>query len=232
MNLASITAFVTNNLKSYIKNNLILLSIIGVLLFYFIWTIIPSISNSLSSGVQVNPRPMIVKAVNEVSELTTAVFEMETVVPVSDRVMASTSQILYIAHGSVRVGIDLSDFGEDSVNIDETTKRITVVLPPLKILDSKLDVEHSETYSYHKGFVVGKNPIELIPEAQKMGIDKVESAACEPWLINLATERVEKTVSNLLSQNILTAKGYSIQVETLNSSQEICKRVPINHSNT
>lgn len=205
----------------YVKRNLPLI-IYTVLLTIAFLSFVLYTNNPLHSDAKINPRSIVVKAVRDVSELTTAVFEMETIVPVQERVMASTSKLLYIAHGTVRVGINLSEFGEQSINVDEVEKLIDVILPPLKILDSKLDVEHSKVYSYEKGFVVGPNPIELIPEAQKNGIQKVKQAACEPWLISVATERVESTISNLLSQNILTGKGYSINVKSSDSSRTIC----------
>jgi hypothetical protein len=64
-------------------------------------------------------------------------FEMDAVVPVSEKGFLAESKVLYIAHGNVRVGVDLSEFQADDVQVE--ADKITVTLPPLKVLDSKLD---------------------------------------------------------------------------------------------
>ncbi|MDE7523246.1 hypothetical protein, partial [Ligilactobacillus salivarius] len=43
--------------------------------------------------------------------------------------------------------------------------------------------------------------------AQREAIRKVEEAACQNWLIETASDRVEQTVEHLLSQ-ILKYRGY------------------------
>jgi hypothetical protein len=47
----------------------------------------------------VDPGSLIVRQVRDVSELTTAMFDMDAVVPVSDKGFIAESKLLYIAHG-------------------------------------------------------------------------------------------------------------------------------------
>ena len=100
---------------------------------------------------------LIVSQVRDVSELTTAMFEMDAVVPVSDKrliiadIPIAESKLLYVAHGNVRVGVELSKFQADDVQIEGD--KISVTLPALKVLDSKLDLEHSSVYSYNRGLL-------------------------------------------------------------------------------
>jgi len=161
---------------------------------------------SISTG-PVEPGPLIVRQVRDVSELTTAMFEMDAVVPVSKKTpWGAESKLLYIAHGNVRVGVDLSDFQADDVQVEGD--KITVTLPALKVLDSKLDLGHSSVYSYDRGFLQwGPDVVNLQAQAQIEAIKKVEEAACQTWLIKTASDRVEKTVEHLLSQ-VLKDRGY------------------------
>lgn len=159
-----------------------------------------------------NPSSLIVRQVREVSELTTATFEMETVVPVSEKGRVLESKLLYIAHGNVRVGVDLGEFTSESVGVVGET--ITVNLPPLKILDSKLDLEHSSVYSYDRGFLGwGPDVVDLQTQAQRQALKKVEEAACQDWLIKAATDRVQNTVKQLLDE-VLQSQGYRVLVQT------------------
>lgn len=176
---------------------------------------------SLSSEIQ-NPSSLIVRQVREVSELTTATFEMETVVPVSEKGRVLQSKLLYIAHGNVRVGVDLGEFTAESVRVDGQT--ITVNLPPLKILDSKLDLEHSSVYSYDRGFLGwGPDVVDLQTQAQRQALKKVEEAACQDWLIKAASDRVQNTVKQLLDE-VLKSRGYQVLVQTQAGGS--CSRQP------
>jgi hypothetical protein len=168
-----------------------------------------------------NPGDIVVRQVRDVSELTTAIFEMDAVVPVSEKgFFVLESKVLYIAHGDVRVGVNLNDFQDKNVKI--SGKEITITLPPLKILDSKLDLEHSSVYSYDRGFLGwGPDVVKLQEQAQREALKKVETAACQGWLIKEASERVEKTVDHLLSQ-VFQDKGYKITVKAQLPAEGSC----------
>lgn len=157
------------------------------------------LSHANASTSLADPGSLIVRQVRDVSELTTATFEMDAVVPVSDKGIIAESKLLYIAHGNVRVGIDLSQFQEKNVQV--AGEKITVTLPPLKILGSTLDLEHSSVYSYSRGFLgSGPDVVNLQTQAQREALRRVEEASCRNWLMKTAGERVQKTVEHLLSQ--------------------------------
>lgn len=153
-----------------------------------------------------DPGSLIVAQVRDLSELTTAMFEMDAVVPVSEKGFLAESKLLYIAHGNVRVGIDLSEFQASNVQVEG--EKISVTLPPLKILGSNLDLEHSSVYSYSTGFL-GRGPdvVDLQAQAQREALKRVEKAASRNWLMKIAGERVQKTVEHLLGQ-VLKDRGY------------------------
>ncbi|MBE9017941.1 DUF4230 domain-containing protein [Chroococcidiopsidales cyanobacterium LEGE 13417] len=187
--------------------NKVLLGIIVFLLITVLWLNFRLGNQVNNPDTTVDPGSLIVRQIRDVSELTTAMFEMDAVVPVSEKGFLNTeSKLLYIAHGNVRVGVDLREFQSDSVQAEGD--EITVTLPPLKVLDSKLDLEHSSVYSYDRGFLGwGPDVVNLQAQAQREAIRKVEEAACQNWLIKTASDRVQQTVEHLLSQ-ILKYRGY------------------------
>ncbi|MBD2612062.1 DUF4230 domain-containing protein [Nostoc punctiforme FACHB-252] len=203
--------------------NKLLIGVIGILLVVLSWLgyqYIHMASNLVDIG-DGEPSTTVVRQIREVSELTTATFEMDAVVPVSEKgFLILESKLLYIAHGNVRVGVNLNQLQADNVKLEGD--QITVTLPPLKILDSKLDLAHSTVYSYDRGFLGwGPDVVNLQAQAQREALTKVEKAACQDWLLKEASDRVEKTVDHLLSQ-VLKDKGYKITVKTQLPAEGSC----------
>jgi hypothetical protein len=156
------------------------------------------------SEPQVDPRTLVVHQVQGASELTTAVFAMESVVPTSrdrtigDYVIGKTT-LLYIAYGEVRAGIDLSDMDVDDVTL--VGDRLSLRLPPPEILDSKIDVTRSRVYDYDRGFL-GLGPDsapELQQIAQRETLSRIVDVACDSGLLDEANERAEVALTRLLS---------------------------------
>lgn len=210
----------------------VLAGIVVVSLIVGLWLAYQIIQITSTSKDPVDPGSLIVRQVRDVSELTTAMFEMDAVVPVSEtgpiivNIPLTKSKLLYIAHGNVRVGVDLSEFQADDVQVERD--KITVTLPALKVLDSKLDLDHSKVYSYDRGILGwGPDVVNLQGQAQREAVKKVEEAACQDWLIKTASDRVEKTVEHLLSQ-VLKDRGYrEIIVKAQPPSEGSCSRVHV-----
>jgi hypothetical protein len=158
---------------------------------------------------QVDTRTLVVQQVRGASELTTAVFTMEAVVPTTrDRTLGGytvgTTTLLYIGYGEVRAGVDLSQLRPEHVTLQGD--RITVQLPPPSILDTKLDVTRSTVYDYDRGFLsLGPDAApELQQLAQQTTLARITQAACQQDLLADANARAKQMIEQLL----LTA-GYS-----------------------
>ncbi|WP_008309762.1 DUF4230 domain-containing protein [Leptolyngbya sp. PCC 6406] len=153
---------------------------------------------------EVDVRTVVVQQVRGASELTTAVFAMEAVVPAtSSRTVANyeigKTTLIYVAYGEVRAGVDLSEITAADVRVNGETLR--VILPPPKILDSKIDVSRSDVYDYSRGFL-GLGPDrapELQGQAQEAALQKVMLAACEEGILQEASARAELVVAQLLA---------------------------------
>ncbi|NEP56409.1 MAG: DUF4230 domain-containing protein [Symploca sp. SIO2G7] len=172
---------------------------------------------------EVDVRSLIVSQIRGASELTTAVFTMEAVVPTrQDRTIAGypvgSTQLLYIAYGEVRAGVDLEELKIEDVNIVNDT--IQLQLPPPKLLDSKIDVNRSQVYDYDRGFL-GLGP-DVAPQlqtlAQQETLKKIEATACREDLLQQANERAQVVISQLL-----TTSGYqTVEVKTQPPAAGVC----------
>ncbi len=183
-----------------------------------------AIFNTPQPKPEVDVRTIVVRQVSGASELTTAVFTMESVVPTrQDMKLANytvgTTTLLYIAYGEVRAGVDLKDLKADNVQIVNDT--IQLQLPPPRILDSKIDVNRSSVYDYNRGFL-GLGP-DVAPQlqtiAQRETLKKIESAACSQGVLKQANERAELVVEKLLN----TAGYKQVQVKTQPPAPGTCQ---------
>lgn len=151
---------------------------------------------------------VVVEQVRNVSELTTAIFTMEAVVPAqSDRKLGEytigKTNLLYVAYGEVKAGVDLSELSTADVSTFATAEGgqgVRLVLPPPKLLDTKIDVTRSSVYDYSRGwFNLGPDRAPELQElAQKEALVKIEQAACEQDILGQANDRAELVVSQLL----------------------------------
>ncbi|NJL88043.1 MAG: DUF4230 domain-containing protein [Leptolyngbyaceae cyanobacterium SM1_1_3] len=175
---------------------------------------------------EVDIRSVVVRQIQSASELTTAVFTMEAVVPAkSDRTLGGyvvgRTNLLYIAHGEVRAGVDLSELTSADVQVMADGVRIT--LPPPRILDSKIDVDRSSVYDYDRGFLgLGPDNAPVLQDfAQEEALSKIMDSACAEGILQEANARAEQLVGQLLA----TAGYANYRVLTQPPTVEAC---PVN----
>jgi hypothetical protein len=216
-----------SSLTSGLLRNLMLMTTGGVVLIALLFGVgvlrsgtrffegLNAIFNAPPPKPEVDVRSLIVSQVRGASELTTAVFTMEAVVPTrQDRNLGGytlgTTTLLYIAYGEVRAGIDLQDLKPDDVQVVNNTIQLT--LPPPRILDSKIDVNRSTVYDYDRGFLsLGPDVApQLQMLAQRETLKKIVTAACSNGVLAQANDR-----SQLVVEKLLNTAGYKqVEVKT------------------
>jgi hypothetical protein len=216
-----------SSLTSGLLRNLMLMTTGGVVLIALLFGVgvlrsgtrffegLNAMFNAPPPKPEVDVRSVIVSQVRGASELTTAVFTMEAVVPTrQDRNLGGytlgTTTLLYIAYGEVRAGIDLQDLKPDDVQIVNNT--IQLKLPPPRILDSKIDVNRSTVYDYDRGFLsLGPDVApQLQMLAQRETLKKIVTAACSNGVLAQANDR-----SQLVVEKLLNTAGYKqVEVKT------------------
>lgn len=170
---------------------------------------------------------ILLKQIQNMQELTTTVYKLETIVPTSadftwgqDWTIATT-KLLYLARGEVRAGIDLSQLTADDIQIE--ADKISISLPTAKILDSKIDVENSQVYHYDRGFLnLGPDVApQLQTLAQQKTLDKIIVKACEDDILDNANQQAQETIINFLS---LTNQK-EIEIISPKPTQQQCSEV-------
>lgn len=177
--------------------------------------------------IQVDVRSVVIQQVREASELTTAVFTMQAVVPTSQNAtvggfVVGKTKLLYIAQGEVQAGVDLSQLAADNVRVEDGTIRIK--LPAPKVLNSKIDVTQSTVYDYDRGFLnLGPDAAtQLQSLAQQEALKQIIAAAYTQGLMKRANERAKLVITQLLS----TAGFKQVIVETQDAPTQAPAVVP------
>lgn len=172
---------------------------------------------------KVDVRSLVLQQVRESSELTTAAFVMQAVVPAGQDAslggfVFGKTKLLYIAHGEVKAGVDLSQLTADRVQV--VGDAIQIQLPVAQILDRKIDVNRSQVYDYNRGFL-GLGPDtgpDLQSLAQQEALQKIETAACEEGILQKASDRAKLVVTQLLN----TAGYKTVDIRTQPVSATVC----------
>ena len=212
------------------------ISLIVLVLFVGIWQTSDRLLTKVENFLQPQPvKPqvdiptLVVKQIKGVEELTTTVYTMETTVPTSaerklgDFVVATT-QLLYIGHGEVRAGIDLSQITTEDIEVSDN--KIVINLPPPQILDSKIDVHQSRVYDYNRGFLnLGPDVApDLQTLAQQHTLAKIVNSACQEGILDKANEKAKNAIAQLLANT-----GYNkIEIKTASLPSSTCQNLGTN----
>lgn len=190
--------------------------------------IVGSFFKPTQSAPKVDIQSVIVQQMRDARELTTAVFTMQAVVPASQDAtlggwVVGTTKLLYIAQGEVRVGVDLGQLKPDNVQV--AGDQVRVLLPPPRILDSKIDVNRSRVYDYNRG-VLNLGP-DVAPQlqtlAQQQALKTIVTTACTNGVLEDANSRAKLVVTQLLT----TAGHKAVTVDTQPGSAQECPTAPV-----
>lgn len=206
------------------------ISIILTLFFIGVWQTSDRLLTKVEQFLQPQPvksqidiPTLVVQQIQEIEELTTTVYTMEATVPATAErklgdFVIGTTKLLYVGHGEVKAGIDLSKITTQDITVNHNT--IEVTLPPPQILDSKIDVNNSYVYNYDRGFLnLGPDVAPSLQTlAQQKTLAKIVSSACHEGILNTANSKAKVTISQLLSH-----AGYSkIKINTTALPSETC----------
>ncbi|HEY9882553.1 MAG TPA: DUF4230 domain-containing protein [Thermosynechococcaceae cyanobacterium] len=189
---------------------------------------VQNLFNQAQPAPKVDVQSVVIQQVRGVSELTTAVFTMQAVVPTSQDAtlngfVLGTTKLLYIAYGEVRAGVDLQRL--TAANVQVVDNSVQIQLPPPQLLDRKIDVNRSSVYDYNRGaFGLGPDAAPTLQVlAQQEALQKIVETACADGVLEKANDRAKLVVTQLL-----TTTGYkNVIVTTQPPAPGSCPIAPV-----
>jgi hypothetical protein len=142
----------------------------------------------------------VVLQVRSLARLETAQYTIEKVIT------AETGQgilgplfgdrLIFVAHGEVIAGLDLSRIGENDVTVTPDGQ-VTLVMPAPEVFVSALDNDKSYVYDRNTGLLT-QGDINLETTARQVAEDEIEKAALEDGILKLAQTNGEVFLERLL----------------------------------
>ncbi len=159
----------------------------------------------------IRPNPAtIIHEIRPLSRLETVSYSVEKVVTAEKNqqgladLLGLNEKLLFVAHGQVIAGVDLSKLREEDITItDDNT--VILALPPAEIFVATLDNEKSYVYDHERGLLnrVFEEQSELETLARQAAEREIENAAIEDGILNTATINAQ-----LFMRAFLTALGF------------------------
>lgn len=159
-----------------------------------------------TASVVLRPTPHFAAAVRELAEVATVEQTLGRVIDVSERQQSwgtlgftVEDKLLFVAHGQVRAGVDLAALRDEDVTVDADRQRVRVVLPPPKILITRLDNQQSYVYARSQDWLA-KRAENLESRARQEAEGTLEQAAVEAGILGQARRNARTVVTTLIHQ--------------------------------
>jgi hypothetical protein len=147
---------------------------------------------------------VVVSQIQAVAKLVSSEAMVRDVVTYENRWYGSTKRSLVVVTGKLMAGIDLSD--NPQVKIDDTSKTISIVLPPAKLIG--VEITDMRTYDERGGLWNPFRPADR-DAIQRMARAQLASAGQQVALLRHANESAAEMLRMLLARD-----GYTVQVTT------------------
>ena len=175
------------------------------------------IRSRLTSQYEFRNGSAVIKEMQSLNRLETAQFTIEKIIDAGTSGNALQDlffgdRLLFIAHGEVIAGFDLSNLTEDDISVSDS--QISITLPQPEIFFVRLDSEQSRVYDRDQGLLTrGDKDLE---SAARLEAEKtIRQAACEAGILSQATENGKKQLTTIL-------RSFGFQDVTINAPVGSC----------
>jgi len=141
--------------------------------------------------------PVLLRAVQDLSDLVTVKYVMSHVMTKEKVTWLGTDQVLLVAQGVVKAGIDLRRMKEGDVRVDG--KSVFIRLPRAEVTDNYLVEKYTYVYDRRTGLLV-KPERTLEGEARREALSQMLIAAHDGGIHKEAEARARELVAKLLRQ--------------------------------
>ncbi len=148
----------------------------------------------------IRPDPVtIVKEMRSLRRLETAAYTMEKIITAESRqgplAFLLGDRLILVAHGQVIAGVDLDQFGEHNVTINDDGS-VDIVLPQAEVFVTALSSEESYVFDRDTGLMGLR--VDLEAEARGVAEEEIRYAALEDGVLDMAQTNAENTIRHLL----------------------------------
>ncbi len=159
------------------------------------------VANMLHPTPTILPNPVtIIRQINTLARLETIQYTVEKIITaeVGQELFGELfgDRLLFVAHGEVIAGVDMSKLALESLDIQEGL--LTIKLPPAEVFTVRLDNEKSYVYNRETGlFTQGNKDLETL--ARQAAEDEILKAALEDGILEQAQVNAEAYLLRFLN---------------------------------
>jgi hypothetical protein len=144
--------------------------------------------------------PAVVDKIRQLSRLESVNYSIDKIVEASKEApgipnFLAGDRMLFIAHGDVIAGVDLTQLGKNDVQVNGDS--VEVRLPEAQILVTRIDNSKSRVYERKTGLLVEADP-NLESQVRQAAEQQIRQAALDDEILEKATDNARVTVSGLL----------------------------------
>lgn len=189
---------------------LLLIPLIGCLVFTVVTVggatrAIDLVRSVLDGGeiVIVDRQPPVITQIRELGRLESASYTVEKVleggVDQGNQLLNLLlgDRLLFIAHGEVIAGVDLTELRDEDVVVSDDRQSVTLRLPPARVLTKRLDNDLSRVYDRSQGWLTKGDP-ELESRVRQEAERAVLLAACDGGILSQSQQNAQRQVQILL----------------------------------
>ena len=136
----------------------------------------------------------VLERIGMAGELVTAVGCVQSIIRSEEvtsllKVQVGATELLYVGVGQIRAGLNLTEIDEKAIAIDGY--KVTVTLPPCKVLDEKIDVTKSYVFDVRRSMIYSPKAIHLQSAAEKDALREIRQAAIQAGLLEQAQKQAK-----------------------------------------
>jgi hypothetical protein len=183
--------------RAAISAVVLLVLVVGAAFVLIVWRPFDTTPTALRST------PSVVVAVRDLARLESAEYHIERVIDLRDRqsrlfgLIRTQDAILFVAVGQVTAGVDLTELADGDVTVDREAGSAVIVLPPARVLSTRLDNERSWVYARSTD-VLAQRKEDLETRARQEAERTLEQSAVDGGILERARTNAERTIATFV----------------------------------
>lgn len=173
-----------------------IIALIAVLGTFVVWQG-KTAERPIEEPVPIDQKAAVLERIHLVGELVTGIAVIQTVVKSTEvnellRLQIGSTELLYVAVGEIRAGLNLQELDEKAIAVDGET--VFIDLPPCKILDAKINVDRSYVFDVKRSLMLSPEAIHLQTAAERQALRESQETAIQAGLLEQADRQAKMLI--------------------------------------